>query len=118
MFPLWRVESLIAERSALRDNVVERVANGAAHPQNIGAIMMILPVTRSWVDSGKDFWETKRLRVLADSVNITGSVSTKLNEASPPQRLAFSADKYAVTRLVSGAQATTIGDCGPRRCRS
>lgn len=44
---LWRVESLIAERSALRDNAVERVANGVGHAQSIGAVMMIQPLTRN-----------------------------------------------------------------------
>ena len=74
LLPLWRMESLIAERSALRDSAVERVANGVGHAQIIGAVMLIQPVTRTWVDGGKEFSETKMLRVLADSVDVTGSV--------------------------------------------
>jgi inner membrane protein len=81
LLPLGRMESLIAERSALRDSAVERVAHGVGHAQSIGAVMMIVPVTRTWVDGGKDFSETKSLRVLADSVDVTGSVSTELRKS-------------------------------------
>ena len=81
LLPLWRMESLIAERSALRDSAVERVAKGVGHAQSIGAVMMILPVTRTWVDGGKEFSETKSLRVLADSVDVTGSVGTELRSS-------------------------------------
>jgi inner membrane protein involved in colicin E2 resistance len=75
------MESLIAERSALRDSAVERVAKGVGHAQSIGTVMLIQPVTRTWVDGGKEFSETKRLRVLADSVDVTGSVSTELRSS-------------------------------------
>jgi inner membrane protein involved in colicin E2 resistance len=51
LVPLSRVESLIAERAALRDGAVERVANGVGHTQRIGALMMVVPVTRTWVGS-------------------------------------------------------------------
>ena len=81
LIPLGRMESLIAERSALRDSAVERVAHGVGHAQSIGAVMMILPVTRTWVDGGKEFSETKCLRVLANSVDVTGSVSTELRKS-------------------------------------
>jgi len=81
LLPLWRMESLIAERSALRDSAVERVANGVGHAQSIGAAMMILPVTRTWVDGGKEFSQTKSLRVLADLVDVTGSVGTELRRS-------------------------------------
>jgi inner membrane protein len=47
LVPLARVESLIAERAALRDSAVERVANGVGHAQSIGAVMMVVPVTRT-----------------------------------------------------------------------
>jgi inner membrane protein involved in colicin E2 resistance len=38
LIPLWRVESLIAERAALRDSAVQRVANGVGR----GAIFFLL----------------------------------------------------------------------------
>jgi inner membrane protein involved in colicin E2 resistance len=81
LLPLGRMESLIAERSALRDSAVERIAHGVGHAQSIGAVMMIVPVTRTWVDGGKDFSETKSLRVLAESVDVTGNVSTELRKS-------------------------------------
>jgi inner membrane protein involved in colicin E2 resistance len=55
LFPLGRVESLIAERAALRDTAVERVANGVGHAAIVGAVMMVVPVTRTWVDDGKEY---------------------------------------------------------------
>jgi len=81
LLPLGRMESLIAERSGLRDSAVERVAHGVGHAQSIGAIMLIQPLTRTWVDGGKEFSDTKSLRVLADSVDVTGSVGTELRSS-------------------------------------
>jgi inner membrane protein len=75
LVPLSRVESLIAERAALRDGAVERVANGVGHAQSIGALMMVVPVTRTWVAEGKEYSETKSHRLLATSVDVTGSVA-------------------------------------------
>jgi hypothetical protein len=89
LLPLGRMESLIAERSALRDSAVERVAHGVGHAQSIGAVMMILPVTRTLCGA-------LALCFLAGR-----------DHAGHPR-----------TRLVSGGEATTIDGCGPRRCRS
>ncbi len=47
LVPLSKVESLIAERAALHDAAVTRVANGVGHAQSLGAIMLVLPVTRT-----------------------------------------------------------------------
>ena len=47
LLPLRQVEGLIAERAGLRDSAVERVANGVGHAQRIGAVMMIVPLTRT-----------------------------------------------------------------------
>jgi inner membrane protein len=74
LLPLHRVEGLIAERAALRDSAVERVANGVGHAQSIGAVMLVVPVTRTWVDRGKEYCETKRHRLLAGSVEVSGTV--------------------------------------------
>jgi inner membrane protein len=98
LLPLWRMESLIAERSALRDSAVERVANGVGHAQSIGAIMLIQPVTRTWVDGGKEFSETKRLRVLADSVDVAGSVGTELRSSG-----IYTVPAFKATLHVSGS---------------
>jgi inner membrane protein len=81
LLPLGHMESLIAERSAMRDSAVERVAHGVGHAQSIGAVMLIQPVTRSWVDGGKEFTDTKRLRVLADSVEVTGAAGNELRQS-------------------------------------
>ncbi len=81
LFPLSRVESLIAERAALRDTAVERVANGVGHAAIIGAVMMVVPVTRTWVDDGKEYSETKRHHVLASSVDVTGTVGGELRRS-------------------------------------
>jgi inner membrane protein len=76
LLPLSRVEGLIAERAQLRDSAVARVANGVGHAQSIGAVMMVVPVTRTWVDNGKEYSETKNHRVLAGSVDVTGTVDS------------------------------------------
>lgn len=76
LLPLSRVEGLIAERAKLRDSAVARVANGVGHAQSIGAVMMVVPVTRTWVDNGKEYSETKSHRVLAGSVDVTGTVDS------------------------------------------
>jgi hypothetical protein len=54
LLPLGRVESLIAERAALRDSAV----------------------ARTWVNNGKQYCETKRHRLLAGSMDLTGSVDS------------------------------------------
>jgi inner membrane protein len=51
LVPLGRVEGLISERAALRDSAVARVASGVGHAQAIGAVMMVVPVTRTWVSN-------------------------------------------------------------------
>jgi inner membrane protein involved in colicin E2 resistance len=76
LLPLGRVEGLIAERAKLRDSAVARVANGVGHAQSIGAVMMVVPVTRTWVENGKEYSETKRQRCLAGSVDVTGAVDS------------------------------------------
>ena len=81
LVPLARVESLIAERAALRDSAVARVANGVGHAAIIGAVMMVVPVTRTWVDGGKEYSETKRHRLLASSVDAAGTVSSELRRS-------------------------------------
>ncbi len=81
LVPLSRVESLIAERAALRDGAVARVANGVGHAQRIGAIMLVVPVTRSWVNDGKQCSETKMHRVLANTVEVSGDVGGELRKS-------------------------------------
>jgi inner membrane protein len=81
LIPLGRVESLIAERAALRDSAVERVAKGVGHAQSIGAVMMIVPVTRTWTVDGKEYSETKSFRLLANTVDIEGSVNSELRRS-------------------------------------
>jgi inner membrane protein len=81
LIPLGRVASLITERAALRDGAVERVAKGVGHAQSIGAVMMIVPVTRTWMVDGKECSETRSYRVLADSVEIVGGVSSELRRS-------------------------------------
>jgi inner membrane protein len=81
LLPLRQVEGLIAERAGLRDSAVERVANGVGHAQRIGAVMMIVPVTRSWLDNGRVCSETRRHRLLASSVEVTGTVVSELRRS-------------------------------------
>jgi inner membrane protein len=81
LVPLGRVEGLISERAALRDSAVARVASGVGHAQAIGAVMMVVPVTRTWVNNGKEYCETKRQRWLADSVVVTGRVDGALRNS-------------------------------------
>lgn len=81
LIPLGRVQVLIAARAALRDTAVARVANCVGHAQRIGAAMMIVPVTRSWVDGGKEYSQTTRHRVLADTVDVGGTAATGLRSS-------------------------------------
>ena len=81
LLPLRGVESLIAERAALRDSAVERVANGVGRAQRIGAAMMVVPVTRKWMDNGKERAQTKRLRILASAVDVAGSVDSEVRKS-------------------------------------
>jgi inner membrane protein len=67
LVPLARVESLIAERAALRDGAAERVASGVGHAQCIGAMMLVVPVTRTWMVNGEEHSETIVHRLLASS---------------------------------------------------
>jgi inner membrane protein len=81
LLPLSRVESLIAERASLRDGAVERVANGVGHAQNIGAVMMFVPVTRTWTVDGKECSSTTNHYLLASEVEIQGSVDSELRKS-------------------------------------
>jgi inner membrane protein len=81
LVPLRQVESLIAERAALRDSAVERVAGGVGHAQRIGAVMMSVPVTRTWVVDGKQCTATVIHHLLASSVDITGTVASQLRKS-------------------------------------
>src|ERR1700722_7821968 len=81
LLPLSRVESLISERASLRDGAVERVAGGVGHAQSIGAVMMFVPVTRTWTVDGKERSVTTNHYVLASDVDIQGSVDTELRKS-------------------------------------
>jgi inner membrane protein len=81
LLPLSRVESLIAERASLRDTAVERVANGVGHAQNIGAVMMSVPVTRTWTADGKQCSSTTNYYLLANDVDISGTVDSELRKS-------------------------------------
>jgi inner membrane protein len=77
LIPLSKVEALIAERAALRDAGVERVANGVGHAQRIGAVMLTVPVTRSWFADDKQRTQTQNYRLLASAVEVSGSVTSE-----------------------------------------
>src|SRR5258708_18292033 len=54
LVPLGRVESLIAERAALRDTAVGRVANSVGHAAIIFALMMVVTRSPTWVGDGTE----------------------------------------------------------------
>ena len=81
LWPLSRVESLIAERASLRDGAVERVAAGVGHSQSIGALMMFVPMTRTWTVDGKERSVTTNHYLLAGDVDIQGSVDSELRKS-------------------------------------
>jgi inner membrane protein len=81
LLPLSRVESLIAERASLRDGAVERVANGVGHSQSIGAVMMFVPVTRTWMVDGKECSAATNHYLLASDVDVKGSVDSELRKS-------------------------------------
>lgn len=74
LWPLNLVQALIGERSAMRAAAVERVAGNVGHAQQIGAVMLIVPVTRSWSADGKTYSKTAEYRLLAQTVQVEGSV--------------------------------------------
>jgi inner membrane protein len=74
LWPLNLVQALIGERSAVRAAAVERVAGNVGHAQQIGAVMLIVPVTRSWSADGKTYSKTAEYRLLAQTVQVEGSV--------------------------------------------
>jgi inner membrane protein len=57
------------------------VANGVGHAQSIGSMMMVLPVTRTWVDNGREYSETQCHRLLANAVDVVGTVGTELRKS-------------------------------------
>jgi inner membrane protein len=81
LIPLHLVESLIAERTGLRATAMERVANGMGHSQRIGALMWVIPVTRTREVDGKFRSETKTYRVLASQAEVLGSVTSELRRS-------------------------------------
>ena len=76
LVPLLRVEALIAERSLKRADALARVANVVGHAQQIGAVLLNVPVSRSWIVDGKAYAETREYRLLARTVNIGAVVET------------------------------------------
>lgn len=120
MIPLHQVESLIAERASLRDSAVERVAKGVGHAQYLGSVIMNVPVTRSWSEGGKTRVATKNYRVLADAVEIVGSVSTAVRRSGIYEVPTFQAhlhaagsigDEFPTQELVAEAGVTkTVGN--------
>ena len=120
MIPLHQVESLIAERASLRDSAVERVAKGVGHAQYLGSVIMNVPVTRSWSEGGKTRMATKNYRVLADAVEIVGSVSTAVRRSGIYEVPTFQAhlhaagsigDEFPTQELVAEAGVTkTVGN--------
>ncbi len=81
LVPLSKVESLIAERAALRDAAVTRVAKGVGYAQSVGAIMLVLPLTRTWVTDGRECSETKNYRLLASTAEVSGEVHGELRKS-------------------------------------
>jgi inner membrane protein involved in colicin E2 resistance len=53
LIPLNLVQGLIGERSGLRARAVDHVAASVGHAQQIGAVMLSVPVTRTWEVDGK-----------------------------------------------------------------
>jgi inner membrane protein len=103
LLPLSRVESLIAERASLRDGAVERVANGVGHSQSIGAVMMFVPVTRSWMVDGKEYSATTNHYLLASDVDVKGSVDSELRKSGIYTVPAFHANLH-ISGSISNAQ--------------
>jgi inner membrane protein len=81
LLPLRQVEGLITERAALRQSAVERVASGIGHAQRIGAVMLVVPITRTWVDDGKEYSQTKPHYLLANSVEVWGTAGSELRRS-------------------------------------
>jgi inner membrane protein len=73
---LSRVESLISERSALREQAVQHVAASAGRAQQIGVGLVTLPLTRTWDHGGRSVTETTEFHLLSQTVDVVGHVST------------------------------------------
>jgi inner membrane protein len=96
LIPLHLVESLIGERTSLRATAMERVANGIGHSQRIGALMFVIPVTRTREVDGRLRSETRTYRALASEAEITGSVTGELRRSGIYKVPAFQAKLHIV----------------------
>jgi inner membrane protein len=101
LIPLRQVESLIAQRSRLRDSAVERVALGVGHAQYVGFMMLKVPVTRRWTAGAKNYCTTTVYRVLADSVEVQGSIDTQIRRSGIYDVPTFQARLHAAGSISS-----------------
>ena len=81
LLPLLRVEALIAERNSRRSEALERVAGAVGHAQQLGAVILTVPVTRSWDAAGQTAGDSKEHRLLARTVNIAVTVETSTRKS-------------------------------------
>jgi inner membrane protein len=101
LIPLHQVESLIAQRSRLRDSAVERVALGVGHAQYVGFMMLKVPVTRRWTEGDKKYCTTTIYRVLAGSVEVQGSIDTQTRRSGIYEVPTFQARLHVVGSISS-----------------
>jgi inner membrane protein len=103
LWPLGLVERLVGERSALRHAAVERVAGNVGHAQKVGAVMLIVPVTRSSIVDGKVYSRTTDYHVLAQTVRIDGNVDSTARHSGIYSVPVFAA-KLLIDGTLDGAQ--------------
>ena len=60
--------------------------------------MMIVPVTRTWVDDGKEYSQTRRQRLLASSLDVTGTVTGELRKSG-----IYTVPTFKATLHIAGA---------------
>jgi inner membrane protein len=108
LFPLHQVESLISERAALRDGAIQRVANGTGRAQQIGALIWVAPVTRTWSVQGTEQSQTVIHHVLASAVDISGSVAAEVRKSGIYEVPTFRAQLHITGSISDAPLGTTL----------
>jgi len=99
--PLNLVQGLIGERNTLRSNAIERVAGNVGHAQQLGAVMLTVPLTRSWTEDGKTSTDTTLHHLLAQTVHIDGNVTSSTRHSG-----IYSVPTFAARLKIDGTIAT------------
>lgn len=112
LLPLSRVESLVAERGALRDTAEQRVAAGWGRPQDIGGPMLVIPVDTRTVDSTDSRRESvhRELRyLLPETLDVVADLTPVERHSGIYRVNAYTANLAMTARFTSQALQAALG---------